>query len=106
MHDKPECGSWNYDKFNRNKWNGSPDIPPPYLPKAEDIEQLQKMIEDQGIETLGSISKDDFLFPMTRTESIKQLDYFCTKSACGFGSFQDAMHQEETNLSMRGFPLP
>ena len=98
VHDQPEGGSWNYDKFNRNKWKGSPVIPPPYLPKAEDIEQLQKMIEDQGIETLGSISKDDFLFPMTRTESIKQLDYFCTNLLVDFGSFQDAMHQEETNL--------
>jgi deoxyribodipyrimidine photolyase-related protein len=47
VHDQPEGGSWNYDKFNRNKWNGSPAIPPPYLPKVEDIEQLQKMIEDQ-----------------------------------------------------------
>ena len=98
VHDQPEGGSWNYDKFNRNKWNGSPVIPPPYLPKAEDIEQLQKMIEDQGIETLGSISKDDFLFPMTREESVKQLDYFCENLLVDFGSFQDAMHQEETNL--------
>ncbi len=98
VHDQPEGGSWNYDKFNRNKWNGSPVIPPPYLPKAEDIEQLQKMIEDQGIETLGSISKDDFLFPMTREESVRQLDYFCENLLVDFGSFQDAMHQEETNL--------
>ena len=98
VHDQPEGGSWNYDKFNRNKWNGSPAIPPPYLPKVEDIEQLHKMIEDQGIMTLGSISKDQFLFPMTREESIKQLDYFCENLLVDFGSFQDAMHQEETNL--------
>ena len=56
VHDQPEGGSWNYDKFNRNKWNGSPAIPPPYLPKVENIEQLQKMIENQGVETLGSLS--------------------------------------------------
>ena len=98
VHDQPEGGSWNYDKFNRNKWNGSPAIPPPYLPKVEDIEQLQKMIEDQGIKTLGSLSKDQFLFPMNREESLKQLDYFCKNLLVDFGSFQDAMHQEETNL--------
>ena len=98
VHDQPEGGSWNYDKFNRNKWNGSPAIPPPYLPKVEDIEQLQKMIDDQGIKTIGSISKDQFLFPMTREESMKQLDYFCENLLVDFGSFQDAMHQEETNL--------
>lgn len=98
VHDQPEGGSWNYDKFNRNKWNGSPAIPPPYLPKFDDVEQLQKMIEKQGIETLGSLSKDQFLFPMTREESVKQLDYFCENLLVDFGSFQDAMHQKETNL--------
>ena len=50
VHDQPEGGSWNYDKFNRNKWSGSPAIPVPYLPKTENIEQIQNMIEDQGIE--------------------------------------------------------
>ena len=98
VHDQPEGGSWNYDKFNRNKWSGSPGIPVPYLPKTENIEQIQNMIENLGIETLGSISKDDFLFPMTREESVKQLDYFCENLLADFGTFQDAMHQEETNL--------
>ena len=98
VHDQPEGGSWNYDKFNRNKWSGSPGIPVPYLPKTENIEQIQNMIENLGIETLGSIPKDDFLFPMTREESVKQLDYFCENLLADFGTFQDAMHQEETNL--------
>lgn len=98
VHDQPEGGSWNYDKFNRNKWSGSPGIPVPYLPKTENIEQIQNMIENLGIETLGSVSKDDFLFPMTREESVKQLDYFCENLLADFGTFQDAMHQEETNL--------
>lgn len=98
VHDQPEGRSWNYDKFNRNKWSGSPGIPVPYLPKTENIEQIQNMIENLGIETLGSISKDDFLFPMTREESVKQLDYFCENLLADFGTFQDAMHQEETNL--------
>ena len=98
VHDQPEGGSWNYDKFNRNKWSGSPGIPVPYLPKTENIEQIQNMIENLGIETLGRISKDDFLFPMTREESVKQLDYFCENLLADFGTFQDAMHQEETNL--------
>ena len=98
VHDQPEGGSWNYDKFNRNKWSGSPDIPVPYLPKTENVEQIQNMIENLGIETIGSISKDDFLFPMTRKESVKQLDYFCENLLADFGTFQDAMHQEETNL--------
>ena len=98
VHDQPEGGSWNYDKFNRKKWSGSPGIPVPYLPKTENIEQIQNMIENLGIETLGSISKDDFLFPMTREESVKQLDYFCENLLADFGTFQDALHQEETNL--------
>ena len=42
---------------------------------------------------------------MTRTESIKQLNYFCENLLVDFGSFQDAMHQEETNLNLLN-PFP
>lgn len=98
VHDQPEGGSWNYDKFNRNKWNGSPDIPTPFYPKVDEIDVIQKMIEDEGIKTLGTFSKDDFLFPVTREESIAQLDYFCEHLLAHFGTYQDAMHQEQTNL--------
>ena len=51
VHDQPEGGSWNYDKFNRNKWNGSPEIPPPFYPKVDEIDSIKKMIEDEGMES-------------------------------------------------------
>ena len=61
VHDQPEADLGIMTSLI--EINGTvPSHSPPYLPKAEDIEQLQKMIEDQGIETLGSISKDDFYF--------------------------------------------
>ena len=105
VHDQPEGGSWNYDKFNRNKWNGSPAIPPPYLPKVEDIEQLHKMIEDQGIMTLGSISKNQFLFPMTRTESINSSTIFAKICLWTLGAFKMRCIKKKPTYSMRGFPL-
>lgn len=96
--DQPEGGSWNYDKFNRNKWNGTPSIPPPYVPKVNDVKAIAKMLQDNGVETIGTISYDFFLFPMDREESLRQLTYFCDHLLTHFGTFQDAMHQEETNL--------
>jgi deoxyribodipyrimidine photolyase-related protein len=35
---------------------------------------------------------------MDREESLRQLTYFCDHLLTHFGTFQDAMHQEETNL--------
>ena len=35
---------------------------------------------------------------MTREDSLAQLDYFCDHLLQDFGTYQDAMHQEETNL--------
>ena len=70
VHDQPEGGSGNYDKFNRNKWNGRSEIPPPFYPKVDETDVIQKMIEDEGIKTLGTFSKDDFLFPSDKRSKV------------------------------------
>ena len=94
---QPEGGSWNYDKFNRNTWKGG-NIPPPYTPDATLAKEIHKQLNNTGIETIGEFDENQFLFAVTRTESLEQLNYFCTNLLQDFGTYQDAMHHEETNL--------
>jgi deoxyribodipyrimidine photolyase-related protein len=94
---QPEGGSWNYDKFNRNTWKGG-TIPPPYKPDATLAKEIYPQVKAADISTIGTFNENEFLFATTRKDSLAQLDYFCTYLLQDFGTFQDAMHQDETNL--------
>lgn len=94
---QPEGGSWNYDKFNRNIWKGG-TIPPPYKPDASLAKEIYPQVKAAGISTIGTFNEDEFLFATTRKASLEQLDYFCEHLLQNFGTYQDAMHQDETNL--------
>ena len=95
---QPEGGQWNYDKNNRKKWKGTPSIPLAYIPKTEELEALQEMIEAAGVKTIGKMDTQSFLFPFSREEALEQLDYFCEHLLVHFGDYQDALHTEEINL--------
>ena len=94
---QPEGGSWNYDKFNRNTWKGG-TIPQPYKPDASLAKVIYPQVKAAGISTIGTFNEDTFLFATTREASLAQLDYFCEHLLQDFGTYQDAMHQDETNL--------
>jgi deoxyribodipyrimidine photolyase-related protein len=96
--DHPEGGQWNFDKNNRKKWKGTPSIPEPFYPKANDLEALKEMIENAGVKTIGSFDKNQFLYPLSRTQALGQLDYFCRYLLVHFGDYQDALHTDEVNL--------
>jgi deoxyribodipyrimidine photolyase-related protein len=96
--DQPEGGQWNFDKNNRKKWKGTPSIPEPFYPKANDLEALKEMIENAGVKTIGSFDKNQFLYPLSRTQALEQLDYFCRYLLVHFGDYQDALHTDEVNL--------
>ena len=96
---QPEGGQWNYDKNNRKKWKGEPNIPLAYVPKNTALDTLNKMIEQAGVKTIGKMDSENFLFPFSREEALEQLhDYFCVHLLVHFGDFQDALHTEEINL--------
>ncbi|MGB0279976.1 MAG: cryptochrome/photolyase family protein [Flavobacteriaceae bacterium] len=94
---QPEGGSWNYDKFNRNTWKGGV-IPPPYQPDATLAQEIYNQVVETKIDTIGTFDAASFLFAVSRDESLQQLNYFCENLLQDFGTYQDAMHQEETNL--------
>jgi len=46
--EQPEGGEWNYDKSNRNKWKGSPRIPP-FINFKNNVDSILKSINNCGI---------------------------------------------------------
>lgn len=72
---QPEGGEWNYDKSNRNKWKGSPEIPP-FLDFKNPVSDILKTINNCGIDTIGRFDLTTFSYPINRKQSLDQLDYF------------------------------
>ncbi len=95
--EEPEGGQWNYDKSNRKKWKGNPEIPP--LPDlTKDVQEIVKEIREAGVKTIGNINPGKFHWPTSREESLKLLDHFMEHLLIHFGDFQDALHTEEKFL--------
>ena len=95
--DQPEGGKWNYDKSNRNKWKGDIEIPK-YKYFKNDVSRVLKDIEKAQIKTIGKFETKTFPYPISRTQTLEQLKYFCENLLIHFGDYQDAMHTEEVNL--------
>ena len=95
--DQPEGGKWNYDKSNRNKWKGEPEIPTYKLFK-NNVSEIVKDIESADIETIGRFKTKTFSYPITRSQALEQLKYFCEHLLVHFGDYQDAMHTDEDYL--------
>lgn len=97
VSNQPEGGKWNFDKSNRNKWKGDVEIPNFKLFK-NDVSEVIKDIETANIKTIGKSDTETFSYPITRSQALEQLKYFCEKLLIHFGDYQDAMHTDEDYL--------
>jgi len=98
LNDKdPEGGKWNFDKSNRKKWKGDPEIPHERAFRT-DVSDIVEVIKNHGVETIGNIDKSDFNWPTSREDSLSALNYFCKHLLVHFGDYQDAMHTDEIYL--------
>lgn len=95
--DSPVGGQWNFDHNNRKKWSGQPPVPPEAISKSNLI-LLKQEIEDSKIKTIGTVNAEAFPWPLTRESSFVLLEHFCRALLPYFGSYQDAMHQDESFL--------
>ncbi|MDN3596531.1 cryptochrome/photolyase family protein [Zunongwangia endophytica] len=93
----PEGGKWNFDKSNRKKWKGSPEIPHE-RGFRKDISALLEEIEEAEIKTMGNINGKSFNWPTSREDSLSVLNYFCKNLLVHFGDFQDALHTDKAYL--------
>ena len=88
----PLTGRWNYDAENRKKLPVKAQIPPP-LHFYRDVQDILSLLQEQKVETIGSIDAERFSWPVTREENLKLLDHFVQFQLHKFGSYQDAMSQ-------------
>jgi len=95
--DKPLTGKWNYDKENRKKLPAKQKVLPPQL-FIRDVSSIYQEIEDAGISTIGRVNPEQFIWPITRQESIALLKFFVSDCLPLFGKYQDAMHEDHWSL--------
>ena len=97
VNNQPEGGKWNYDKSNRNKWKGKHKIPE-YIKFKNEVSEIIALLESEKVDTIGTFKSKYFEYPITRTQALKQLKYFCEHLLIYFGDYQDAMHTDEIYL--------
>ena len=90
---QPEGDKWNFDSDNRKKISANHSIIQPYL-FHRDVTEIVDMIQKTGVKTMGEIDDKQFIWPVTRNESLELLNFFVEYCLPYFGTFQDAMTLE------------
>lgn len=91
--DQPVGGKWNYDTENREsppKGATVLDVPPPYLPAEDDIDDaVRRDLDAMDLDTVGADGPR--LFAVTPGEADAALNRFLTHRLPLFGRYEDAM---------------
>lgn len=97
--DKPVGGAWNYDKENRETFKKDG---PGLLPRREAFapttrtQTVIELVAERFADSPGSL--EDFTEPVTREDALAALDDFIKHRLPSFGTYQDAMWEEESTL--------
>lgn len=97
--DKPVGGEWNYDSSNRKAFPKSgPELLPPRkrFPPDSITKEVIHLVNTQLPDHPGTC--EDFDWPVTRKDAQAALKTFVTHELPRFGTYQDAMWQEEPFL--------
>jgi len=88
---EPEGGRWNYDTENQKAFKKTDlaDIPEPLI-FAHDTQEIRNRLDRHSINHFGQMG-ETLIWPVTRSEAIELLEFFCTHCLPLFGKFQDAM---------------
>lgn len=94
---KPLMGKWNFDEDNRQKLPKSHKPLPP-LVFDNDLSHLEAELKTAGVQTIGSVNSQHFIWPVNRKQSLMLLHHFCEHCLPLFGTFQDAMAPQEWSV--------
>ncbi len=94
---KPLTGKWNYDKENRSALSKKHEIVEPKI-FHNDVNELLTLLEKEGVETIGNIEADSFIWPTTYEEVDELLTFFLDHCLMNFGKYQDAMVERTWSL--------
>jgi deoxyribodipyrimidine photolyase-related protein len=95
--DQPMGGKWNFDQSNRKSLPKDHQVIAPKL-FNKDVSELLEMIDQAGVEYIGEIDAENFIWPTSRDESLELLEFFKRKCLRLFGDYQDAMTDHEWSL--------
>jgi deoxyribodipyrimidine photolyase-related protein len=88
--DEPLTGQWNYDHDNRKKLPKEHVVTPPILFR-NDVSAIAEEISSAGISTIGSLNPKQFIWPVSRAQSLETLNFFVSECLPLFGTFEDTM---------------
>ncbi|ATZ73750.1 cryptochrome/photolyase family protein [Idiomarina sp. X4] len=87
---KPVGGRWNFDKENQKKLPKKQKVPEP-LVFANDVSDIDNMLSEQNIKTMGNADPKQFIWPVSRKQAQQLLSHFCEFGLPNFGRYQDTM---------------
>lgn len=93
----PATGQWNYDADNRKKLPKNHKATAPLVFNT-DVTDIVEAIAKTNIKTIGTLDKENFIWPINREQSLELLAFFVTECLPLFGSYQDAMAPNEWSL--------
>ena len=95
--ENPIGEQWNFDGENRKKLPRSHVCPAPLL-FSRSLGEIYTMVEEAGISYIGEVDPSDFIWPVSREESLRLLSFFLESCLENFGSYQDAMSEENWSI--------
>jgi deoxyribodipyrimidine photolyase-related protein len=95
--DRPLHGQWNFDADNRQKLPKQHKVTSPLF-FSNNLTEIEAEIRTSKIKTIGRVDSKQFLWPITRAQSLELLDFFVDQCLSLFGTFQDAMTPEAWSL--------
>lgn len=93
----PVGGKWNYDADNRKKIPANHVISAPLL-FSNDTSEIEIELAKANVKTIGTVDSKHFLWPINRFQSLELLKFFIDECLPLFGTFQDAMHQNQWSI--------
>ena len=95
--DQPLTGKWNYDGENRKKLPKNHKTIAP-LTFSNDVSKIVIELNKTNIQMIGNIDPKNFLWPVSRQQSLELLEFFVSQCLEFFGSYQDAMEPNQWSL--------
>lgn len=95
--DQPLTGQWNYDSDNRKKLPANHKPTSPLLFNNK-VTEIVAELKNTSVSTIGTIDPENFLWPINRAQSLALLRFFVHECLPLFGTYQDAMSNNEWSL--------
>ncbi len=95
---KPIGGKWSYDSDNRKKMPKGTTVPPTLLKKQQSQHLKEVITLTNKLFSDHPGSSKDYWIPTNRKEALKYLNIFLKQKIHNFGSYQDAIVENETFL--------